>query len=118
VSGARRKKELEIIVLEGVLEQRLERAEREALQVRAEADIAHDRRVLAGEFERSQLEQRASAIEERARSEAQALVAEFETLAERGTDAVRAALVDRLAHIEFELKPAPREAEGQEGSEL
>ncbi len=83
----------------------LEKARLELLRGRAEADRQFAMRVKIAEMERAEKLARAERLDEQKREEAEALRLEIEDLAARGQSAVRAALVDRLEWIQFELEP-------------
>lgn len=81
------------------------KAERGALAMREEADRAHARAVAEGEMRELTLSREAGALEERARTEAEGLTARLQALEPQGALAVRAALVEALGSVRFDLAP-------------
>jgi hypothetical protein len=105
LANAVQQKELELQRVRGELVQELEQAKRAAVRKRYEAEQYFDARTQAGEYELRQKAGLAQQRTERYTKEAEAFQAQTEALAQQGAEAVRAALVDRLPNIEFELRP-------------
>lgn len=85
-------------------------ARRAAARVEAVASVAADERIAAAMLERDESVARAGLDEAHFRAEAAAFSVQLAELEEQGPLAVRAALVERLGTIHFELTPAPRES--------
>lgn len=98
-------KELELQRMRGELARELEQARRAGARERYEADEYFAARTQAGEYELRQKTELAQQRTDRYTKEAEAFQAQTEALAQQGAEAVRAALVDRLPNIEFELRP-------------
>jgi hypothetical protein len=107
---ARREKEVEQRQLENDLEQELLAAQRDAIRLAADAEVFYVELVSKGDAEKSRKEAQAKSLIERATSEAQGLAQRLAALEERGERVVRAALVDKLASIEFSIVPYTRDS--------
>jgi len=105
VADARYGKERERDALGRELARALEAARGEADRGRRETDVAAADRLAAATLARDEALARAAVAEERHRAEATAYAAELAQLAREGELAVRAALVERLAAVRFEIAP-------------
>jgi hypothetical protein len=102
-------KEIEMRVLEGNLARDVKLAEKDAIRVRQDADIEFlekSRAASAAELEKAG---QAAVLSAKYRAQAQDLQAETRALERFGDLAVRAALVQKLAGIEFSLLPYSRD---------
>jgi hypothetical protein len=102
-------KELELEKLRGQWLGALEKTRSEIAQQESETDIFCATRRAAGELEREQQLARAAALAQRYGEEAESLLARSKALAEHGLSAVRAALIEKLQTIAFEIVPVPPE---------
>lgn len=101
----RSEKELELERMRGTLALRLEAARRASARRRYEADAYHATRLAAGELAARRKREQARQLAQRYTQEAEAFRSQTEALAERGVESVRAALIEQLAGIRFELAP-------------
>ncbi|MBI5365345.1 MAG: hypothetical protein HZA53_19365 [Planctomycetes bacterium] len=85
-------------------------AERETQKLRLEADIVFANRSKAGEAARVELATRAAGLRQRHEGALEDARRETENLERYGEFAVRAALVQRLAEVQFRLLPYSRDA--------
>lgn len=108
--AARKEKELEELKLEANLVRDLGAAQRELLRARAEADNVYRDKVAAASAAKYESEVRAGVLADRYRGLAGEARKRAELLVRDGRRAVRAALVDKLAQIEFRLVPYSRDA--------
>jgi len=108
-SMIREEKEREIAGLRRELAASLRAAQRGAARETRLADSEAEERIASASLERDERLGRAALIEERHRIEAQTLVARLARLETQGNLAVRAALVERLGSIQFDLVPYDRE---------
>ena len=104
-SAAEREKQVELARLEGTLAVELGAARAEDIRVRQEADDAYASEVQAGAAARREKEARAALQRERYIAAARAVYREGVELEQTGEVAVRAALVKKLAGIQFDLAP-------------
>lgn len=107
--NVRRSKDAELLTLEGNLSQDIGKAEREKVRALSEADIVYQERLSHGRIAKAEKELQASVLAtkfgglaEDARKRADALLA-------HGSGAVRAALVDGLGRIAFQIVPYSRD---------
>jgi len=103
----RQEKALELESLRAEWELELHEARRAARGAREAADGQYAERALSGQLERERAMAEAASLAERGREESLAFQARAEAFAEHGLFAVRAALVEKLASIAFEIAPAP-----------
>jgi len=112
VARVRREKEVEWLRAEGELKvQRLE-VERNAIRVRHEADLFHEKRASEARLALQHKLRQAEALAVAIRAEAETARAQLAALEAQGEVAVRAALVERLAKIQFDFAPYAREQAG------
>jgi hypothetical protein len=116
-AAAVREKEVELASLEGVLAVDRGVARSEAIRVRQEADDVYASEVAAGLATRKEKEDRAALQRERYTAAAREVYREGVELERQGELAVRAALVRKLAGIQFEVAPhdAPATAQAPRG---
>ncbi len=105
----RKEKELELLKLEGNLANDVGAAERELVRARAEADNVYAERVSQGRIAKAEKELQADVLTAKYRGLAEDARARADALAAHGSGSVRAALVDRLADIQFEIVPYSRD---------
>jgi len=110
---AGREKEIEERAVQSELEQQLLAAERDAIRIRADADIFHEELLRAATTTKAQKERLAEALETRYAQEASDLGARLDALAQRGDSVLCAALVEKLRNVEFSLVPYSRDATPQ-----
>lgn len=110
-----REKELAASLARDQLAKTLAKAERDAARTRAEADIAFDARIRAGEQRKAELASAADALVEQYTKEAEGLRARADALAAQGELAVRKRWIESLAKVEFSIEPV-RDADGEGGS--
>ena len=91
------------------LELEVQKAEREAVRTRRDAEIYSESRIQQGEIARLERRQKAAGDLARYESEVAGLRAQLAALEGQGEVAVRAALVKSLAKIEFTLLPYSRD---------
>ena len=108
-AGARRVKEVEYAKLAGNLAHDLKAAQNEELRLRGEADRYYLERVRAAEAARVEKEGTAALLREKNAAYAAELEQQGLDLERYGELAVRMALVDKLAGIEFSLVPYSRD---------
>jgi hypothetical protein len=104
-AAAERDKQVELAKLEGTLAVELGTARAEDIRVRQEADDFYASEVQAGAAARREKEGRAALQRERYIAAARAVYREGVELEQAGEVAVRAALVKKLAAIQFDLAP-------------
>ena len=104
-AAADREKQVELAKLEATLAVDLGAARAEDIRIRQEADDFHASEVQAGAAARREKEGRAALQRERYVAAARAVYREGVELEQQGELAVRAALVRKLAGIQFELAP-------------
>ncbi|MDP6540512.1 MAG: SPFH domain-containing protein [Planctomycetota bacterium] len=105
VARRRKDKVVELKVLEDQIGKELDAAQRETVNRRHAADLYAAGRIQAGELERLALVQKARGLMVRYQAEAEGLEQQMLALEERGEAAVREALIENLAQVEFELVP-------------
>ncbi|HUR28159.1 MAG TPA: SPFH domain-containing protein, partial [Planctomycetota bacterium] len=110
---ARKEKEVERRKLEFNLEQQLLTVQKEAIRMRADAEVFYREQVQAGALAKAQKEAQALVLAERHRKDAEALVQRLAELEARGESVVRAALIEKLRSIEFSIVPYTRDASPQ-----
>jgi hypothetical protein len=113
IARARREKETELRVLQGNLVRDLLTAEKNAVRVRRDADVYFMHRTGDAGSHRARMDQEAAALTARYTMEAEGLLAKAQALEAQGEQAVRAALIDRLPKIEFNLVPYSRDPSPQ-----
>ncbi len=104
-ASAERDKQVELAKLEGTLAVDLGAARAEDIRARQEADDTYASEVRAGSAARREKEARAALQRERYIAAARAVYREGVELEQAGEVAVRAALVKKLAGIQFDLAP-------------
>jgi len=104
-AAADREKQVELAKLEATLAVDLGAARAEDIRVRQEADDYHASEVQAGSAARREKEGRAALQRDRYVAAARAVYREGVELEQQGELAVRAALVKKLAAIQFDLAP-------------
>ncbi len=105
----RKEKDLELLALEGNLARDVGKAESELIRARAEADNVVAERVSQGRIAKAEKELQASVLTAKYRGLAEDAQARAEALRVHGAGAVRAALVDQLAGIQFQIVPYSRD---------
>jgi SPFH domain/Band 7 family protein len=105
VAATAREKELELASLEGVLAVDRGVARSQGIRVRQEADDFYRSEVEIGTATRKEKEERAALQRERYTAAAREVYREGVELEKQGDLAVRAALVQKLAGIQFEVAP-------------
>lgn len=105
-----RSKELELLTLEGDLERDVGKARNELIRARAEADNVYAERLSQGRIAKAEKELQASVLGAKYRGLAEDARARAEALRIHGAGAVRAALVDQLAAIQFQIVPYSRDS--------
>ncbi len=85
-------------------------AEREAITIRSAADIYAMQKLADAKSTRTRKEQEAEARVASYTQQAEGLAAKATAVASQGEEAVRSALIDRLASIEFNIIPYSRDA--------
>jgi len=105
----RKEKDLELLKLDGNLARDVGKAESELIRARAEADIVVAERISQGRITKAEKELQASVLTAKYRGLAEDAQARAEALRVHGAGAVRAALVDQLAGIEFQIVPYSRD---------
>jgi hypothetical protein len=108
-AAARRVKEVEYEKLAGNLARDLKLAQNEELRLHGESDRYYLERVRAAEATRLEKQSAAGALREKYAAYAQDLERQSKDLERYGELAVRMALVDKLAGIEFSLVPYSRD---------
>jgi len=106
-----RDKDLEATRMRSSIAMELAEARRQAMRKRDSADRDHAARIAAGNREQEEMASRADSLVTKYTSEAEGLQERADALAAKGLMAVRRALVDGLAKVQFEIKPF----EGQTG---
>lgn len=109
----REQEEREVADLERELAAALANARRAAERTRRQAEIDADETLAAATLERDERLARAALAEERHRAEARVLEERLARLESQGELAVRAALVERLGSIRFDLVPWGRDDGGE-----
>jgi hypothetical protein len=104
-AAADRDKQVELAKLEATLAVDLGAARAEDIRIRQEADDYHASEVQAGAATRREKEERAALQRDRYTAAARAVYREGLELEQQGDLAVRAALVKKLAGIQFDLAP-------------
>lgn len=105
----RKDKDLELLKLEGNLARDVGAAEKELIRARAEADNAHAEKLSQGRIAKAEKELQASVSSAKYRGLAEDARARAESLRVHGAGAVRAALVDQLEGIQFQIVPYSRD---------
>jgi len=109
LSELRRVKELELAEARAKWQGELQTLDAELAKLDFETDAYCASRTEAGRLERERQLAQAEVLSERYREEAALLAARSEALAEHGLSAVRAALIDKLASISFQIVPSSQE---------
>lgn len=109
----RKDKDLELLKLEGNLARDVGKAEGELIRARAEADNVHAERLSQGRIAKAEKELQAAVLTAKYQGLAEDALARAEELRAHGAGAVRAALVDQLGEIEFQIVPYSRDAAPQ-----
>lgn len=109
----RKLKDLELLTLEGNLARDVGAAVKERIRAVAEADNVHAERVSQGRIAKSEKELQAAVLTAKYLGLAEDARARAEALQVHGSGAVRAALVDRLAGIQFQIVPYSRDPSPQ-----
>ncbi|MAF65718.1 MAG: hypothetical protein CMJ84_08680 [Planctomycetes bacterium] len=105
VARRRKDKVVELKVLEDQISKARDATQREGVNRRHATDLYAANRLQAGELERLALEQKAHGLVVRYQAEADGLTLQMLALEQRGEAAVREALIETLAGVEFELVP-------------
>ncbi len=111
--NVRRSKDAELLVLQGNLAQDIGRAEREKARARSEAELVFAERLSQGRIAKAEKELQASVLATKYRGLAEDARKRADALLAHGSGAVRAALVDGLGRIAFQIVPYSRDAAPQ-----
>jgi len=107
--NVRRSKDAELFTLEGNLAQDIGKAEREKVRALSEADIVFDERLSHGRIAKAEKELQASVLATKFRGLAEDARTRADALLAHGSGAVRAALVEGLGRIAFQIVPYSRD---------
>ncbi len=105
----RKDKDLEMLKLEGNLARDLGAAQSELVRARAEADNVFAEKLSQGRTAKAEKELQAAVLAAKYRGLAEDARGRAEALRVHGSGAVRAALVDQLANVQFTLMPYARD---------
>jgi len=108
--NVRRSKDAELLTLEGNLAQDIGKAERERVRALSEADIVYAERLSHGRIAKAEKELQASVLATKFRGLAEDARTRADALLAHGSGAVRAALVDGLGRIAFQIVPYSRDS--------